>query len=272
MGVRPPPGYLGQLDPEFQARLEQRFATVPLEQCYWYHCVLLPDGTFIQGVWDLVENEDKYLGGIDLTDKRVLEVGPASGWITLYMVQQRAEVVVLDIGWDLAPDLLPYRGIDLSAMRQEQREFCARVVNSWWYLRRRWGHSARAVYAPIYDLPGDLGRYDVSVFGSILLHLRDPFLALQQAASLTDETIVVVEPLSVPHEERDRRVMYWNPTQGDNPNGWWQISPATIRDMLSVLGFEDSTITYNRQVYRAPEFPDADAGEGINFTIVAHRP
>lgn len=266
----PPPGYLGQLDPDFQRELAGRWADVRLEDCYFYHSVLLPDGSFVRGPWDLIDNESEYLGGIDLAGRTVLEFGPASGWLTLWMTQQGAEVVINDIGWDLSTDLIPLGTIDLEMTRRVQVARASQVVNSWWYVRNAYGHSARAVYAPIYDLPSDLGRYDVSTFGSILLHLRDPFMALQQAAAVTDDTIVVTEPLLVTTEDIDKPVMFWNPSKSTNPNGWWLLPPGVITDMLDVLGFPNATVSYHRQYY-VPETNPELAAEATLYTVVARR-
>jgi len=139
------------------------------------------------------------------------------------------------------------------------------------YKRQAYGHLARAVYAPIYDLPGDLGRYDVAVFASILLHLRDPFRALEQAAAVTDDTIVVVEPLGVPAEDIDRPILFWNPTESANPNGWWLLTPGVITNMLAVLGFPNSTVTYHRQYFRPETAPGSEPVEATLFTVVARR-
>ena len=106
----------------------------------------------------------------------------------------------------------------------------------------------------------------MSVFGSLLLHLRDPFTALEQAAAVTDDTIVVVDRLAVPAEDIDRPVLFWNPTQSANPNGWWLLPPGVVTDMLDVLGFPDATVSYHRQYYRpesAPELADE--------VVVLHR-
>ena len=269
--AEPPPGYLGQLDPEFQRQLAGRWADVRLEDCYFYHCALLPDGSFVKGPWDLNDNESEYLGGIDLAGRSVLEFGPASGWLTVWMTQQGAEVVIIDIGWDLSTDLIPLATFDLEAMRVSQVAFASQVENSWWYLRKAYGHSARAVYAPVYDLPRDLGRYDVSVFGSILLHLRDPFKALEQAAAVTDDTIVVVEPLGVPAEDIDRSILFWNPTHSANVNGWWLLTPGVLTDMLAVLGFPNATVSYHKQYYLPETAPGATPAEVTLYTVVARR-
>ena len=266
----PPPGYLGQLDPEFQRQLAGRWADVRLEDCYFYHSVLFPDGSFVRGPWDLIDNESEYLGGIDLAGRSVLEYGPASGWLTVWMTQQGAEVVIIDIGWDLSTDLIPLATFDLEQTRREQVARAGQVVNSWWYVRKAYGHSARAIYAPVYDLPSDVGRYDVSTFGSILLHLRDPFMALQQAAAVTDDAIVVVEPLVVPAEDVDRPVLFWNPSHSTNPNAWWLLPPGVITDMLEVLGFPNATVSYHRQYY-IPETNPELADEVTFYTVVARR-
>lgn len=269
--VDPPAEYLGQLDPHFQRQLAERWSDVRLEDCHFYHSVLLPDGSFIEGPWDLLDNEREYLGGIDLAGRRVLEFGPASGWLTVWMTQQGADVVALDVGWDLTYDVMPLSTIDVEKARADSVALATRVENAWWYLRRVYGHSARAVYAPIYDLPPDLGRYDVTVFGSVLLHLRDPFRALEQAAAITDGTIVVTEPLNVGPGEVDRPVLLWNPTHGTNWAGWWSLSPGVVTDMLGVLGFPSATVTYHRQLYRPPGVPDAVPTEATVYTVVARQ-
>ena len=61
------------------------------------------------------------------------------------------------------------------------------------YLHRDRGSKVRVVYGNIYDVPRDIGTFDVATFGSILLHLRHPFTALEQAARRTTEAIVVTE-------------------------------------------------------------------------------
>ena len=63
-------------------------------------------------------------------------------------------------------------------------------------------HASRAkvVTSSVYELPRAIGPVDVSTFGAVLLHVRDPFLALQRALCHTRERVVVtdLEPESVP--------------------------------------------------------------------------
>jgi hypothetical protein len=50
--------------------------------CRWYHMFDKPDGSVIRGSWDYRHNVDDYLGQVDFRDKSVLEIGPASGFLT----------------------------------------------------------------------------------------------------------------------------------------------------------------------------------------------
>jgi hypothetical protein len=47
----------------------------------------------------------------------------------------------------------------------------------------------------VYAIPEEIGLVDIAVYGSILLHLRDPFLALQSGLKLVKDTVVTSEPL-----------------------------------------------------------------------------
>jgi hypothetical protein len=246
--------------------------SVSLPDCYFYHRVRLPDGRTIDGPWNLLGGEREYLGSAPLSGRRVLELGPATGWLTVWMEQQGASVVGFDLGWDLAPDLLPLPGLDLEVTRAAQVAFLCRVQNAWWYLRREYELKAQAVYGPIYDIPSDIGRFDVAIFGSILLHLRDPFLALHQVASRTVEAIVIVEPLvSRDAGEVDHPLARWNPSRTTNPNAWWTFAPGLFTDMLSLLGFPHTTVTYHQQPYRPETNPTGTHVGAPQFTVVGRR-
>jgi len=81
----PPRDYLGQLDPAFQASESGRHEDADLSDFVWYHAVELPDGQVLPGAWDLRGHEEAYLGGVDVAGKRVLELGPATGYLTFYL-------------------------------------------------------------------------------------------------------------------------------------------------------------------------------------------
>lgn len=249
---RPPP-YRGQLTAEFQAALQARFSGVGAEDCAFYHTTELPDGRVFEAEWDLRGQEALFLGRQDLAGKRVIEYGPASGALSAYMAKHGAELTVFDLPFGRSPDIMPFPDLDGEASRRSGAEAMGRLRNSWWFARRELGFDARAVYADIYDQPDDLGEYDVAVFSMILLHLSNPFRALQMAAARTRGTMVLTELMDAPPGVRDLwmelaayPVAVFGPSSP--PVGvvhWWTLTPAVLRHMLWRLGFTDiSTVPH----------------------------
>lgn len=61
----------------------------------------------MEGEWDLRHGVDEYLGKVAFAGQRVLEIGPASGFLTFEMEKRGAEVVSVEVtedhGWDFVP-------------------------------------------------------------------------------------------------------------------------------------------------------------------------
>jgi O-methyltransferase len=221
------------------------------------------------GSWDLREAWRDYLGGLDLKGLRVLEFGPASGYLSLKMEEMGAEVVVFDLPPGTPPDLLPEPSVDAEALSRTVATTIDRVRNSWWYSHRLFGSKNKATYGDIYHLPSWLGRFDVSVFAAILLHLANPFAALRQAAAVTDTTFIVTD--LYPGHLRDLAVMEFSPNpEGGYPTSWWLISPNAIVRMLKLLGFSDVRISYHQHRHH-PALARDDFKVRRFFTIVANR-
>ncbi len=164
--------------------------------CWFYHTIDLPGLGTVAADWDLRGGVDDYLGHVPLAGKRVLELGTASGFLAFEMEKRGAEVVAFDLAPGLAPDVLPLAGYaDLAGLLAGYGAFYARLRNSFWLGHRLLNSRAKVVYGDIYHVPAAFGPVDVSTFGCILLHLRDPFLALASAARLTRETLVVTDRL-----------------------------------------------------------------------------
>ncbi len=91
---------------------ERIFATPRKEEdladCYFYHTMELPGRGVIEGQdWDLRGRVDEYLGNVDFAGQRVLEIGPASGFLTFEMEKRGADVISVEVtdehGWDFVP-------------------------------------------------------------------------------------------------------------------------------------------------------------------------
>jgi O-methyltransferase len=187
----------------------------------------------------------------------------------MQMAASGADVVVFDLPRGKAPDLLPIPGRDMASVRAETAAGIERVLKSWWYFRRAFKWQAGVVYGDIYRLPDDLGRFDVTLLGAILLHLRDPFRAIQQVAAITDRTIVVTDLLQ--REFGGNSYLEFCPhPELNHAMGWWYISPGAISRMLRIVGFEPVRLTTHSHNFHASL--EADKFSTLEFfTVVAER-
>ncbi|BBC70935.1 conserved hypothetical protein [Altererythrobacter sp. B11] len=238
-----------------------------LDECYFYHSMDVPGYGPVQGEWDLRGRIGPYLGNFNFAGKRVLDVGAASGILSFHMETQGAEVVSFDLSDDYDWDIVPFAANDADSMRQERRRHLRRINNGYWLCHRAFQSRARMVNGVVYDIPQTIGPVDVSVFGSILLHLRDPFLALENAARLTRETMIVAD-LS-PYGKlasRYRRTPRFMP-RADRPDGisdgWFRLPPLLVQEYLGILGFGQQSITWHDFQYGGRMRPI--------YTIIAHR-
>lgn len=265
-------GFEGQLTEEFQARLALAHAGAGRDECDFYHTMELGDGEVLEGAWDLRGGERSYLGHVDVTGQRVLELGPATGHLSFHMERQGADVVAFDLAPGMAADIVPQEGHDLEAHKRLSLVYAERVRNGWWYGHRALGSRCRAVYGDIYRLPGDLRRFDISTFGAILMHLSKPFFALQQAAALTDKAIVVTDSIPFLPADPDATACEFAPVDTTKSVVvWWQLTPGAVIRMLRVLGFLEFSVHYHVQRHHAHHELGNPAAETLLYTVVAER-
>ena len=168
-----------------------------LDQCIFYHSMDLPKHGSITGEWDLRSGVERYLGHVDFRNKRVLDVGTAGGFLAFWMERQGARVVGFDLSENYHWDQVPFGGGVDSGESAKERESVRKLNNSFWFTRALLHSKVQMVYGTVYDIPEEIGPVDIATFGSILIHLRDPFLALWSALRLTTETVVIANPISI---------------------------------------------------------------------------
>lgn len=168
-----------------------------LTDCWFYHTIDLPGYGCIEGQWDLRAGIDAYLGSVPLRGKRALDLGTASGFVCFHMERQGAEVVAFDLSEEYAHqrNIVPFAGRDWRADIANSEPFIRQLNNSYWLSHHALNSSARVAYGSIYAVPKAIGMVDLALFGCILLHLRDPFLALANTAHLVRETIIVADAI-----------------------------------------------------------------------------
>ena len=118
---------------------------VKFEDCLFYHTVDIPNHGVVRGQWDLRQQVDTYLGGYRFAGKRVLEIGPASGFLTCEMGRRGADVVALEVPDD--PGWISFHTYEaLQPIFGRRRQGMTRIKNSFWFLHQLNGSKARLCY------------------------------------------------------------------------------------------------------------------------------
>ncbi len=265
-----------------------------LDECFFYHSVDVPSHGHAPGPWDLRGGVDDYLGRVDLRGKRVLDVGAASGFLSFEMERRGASVVAYDLCEEQDWDSVPYARHEHEFVARGRREHVRRLNNSFWLCHRAFGSAARMAHGTVYEVPEALGPVDVATIGCLLLHLRDPFLALERVLRLVRETVIVVDFLEMVDEApRAARPPLWrralsrvkrglglprkpaapprapgmvflpDPQECMPKETWWRLNPEVVCRIVGVLGFRDTTVTYHDQKF--------DGRLARLFTVVGRR-
>ena len=215
---------------------EQRAGEAPVQelrdrlpQLTWYHTQELAPGVVTPGMFDLRQYVDRYGIPADLSGLRVLDVGTFEGFWAFELERRGATVTALDVDriqdLDWPPRLRPAE----DGRRGEGFELAKQAL----------GSSARRVGASIYDATPEAlgGPFDLVFCGSVLIHLRDPMLALERMAGLCADRFILADEYS--------RRLRWLPFvaaefRGETPwSTWWRPSISAWLAMVRVAGFED---------------------------------
>src|SRR6266851_6623761 len=208
-----------------------------LNDCWFYHVMDLPGyGLTPDGHWDLRGRVSDYIGHVDVRGKRVLDVGTASGFLTFEMEKQGAEVVSLDVDGAHRIFLKPIAGslftTDRAAWIKTHGMGFDKLKNAYWLAHRVLGSRSRAFYGDVYDLPPELGEFDVGVIGQILVHLSDPVRALASVLARCREQLVITEGMI----DDDKPTMTL--ASGGNESAWWRGSTGLYREVLTTAGWQ----------------------------------
>jgi hypothetical protein len=249
------------IDIDYSLFVEPPEDVVPFEQCVWYHKMDLPGIGETPGLWDLRKGMDEYLGGVTVNGERVMEIGPASGHVTVELERRGADVVVAEVTNDRGWDFVPYSELDMTAIKRERRVHIQDLKNTFWFVHRATHSRARAFYGDIENLPAGLGQFDTTFLLSVLLHCRNPIAIVESVAKRTRSRLVITElQLQMPIGP----TMSLVPTAKNRVwDTWWVFTPALFKQLLAIMGFDSFRVTHHSQ-------PNAGV-ENNFFTLVAER-
>ncbi len=193
------------------------------------------------------------------------------------MESKGAQVIACDLSDDDTWDVVPSSWVDHVRIANDFKAHLHSVRNSFWLCHRAYASNVKVVYSSVYELPDEVGAVDIAGVSCVLLHLRDPFYALQKVARLTKETIIVTEPISqrllpfVVFTELLEKVGLRTPLTMFAPyyrtgrfDTWWYSTPAAIRQFVEVLGFgRHATRFHSKARSKGHRFP--------LYTVVSYK-
>ena len=217
----------------------------------WYHCIEVAPGLVTPGLFDLRPIVDE-MPWPDVRGLRCLDVGTADGFLAFELERRgAAEVVAVDLAthelWDFETRVGPLGAEYLRAVAGPAAGAGFGVAH-----RLR---SSSVSFQPlsVYSLsPETVGTFDLVVCGSLLLHMRDPLLALASIASVCRGRLLCTNQVDLgrtalrPHSPLVRLDGTSGVTQ------WWIPNAAGHRQMLRAAGF---TVERVSRLYSIPFGP-----------------
>src|SRR3954463_2436416 len=156
----------------------------------WYHTMELAPGVTTPGMFDHRPYVDRYGIPADLSGKRALDVGTMDGFWAFELERRGARVTALDLDDPAALDWPPRLRRAGEARAAEGADLAR--GSGFEVAHRALGSAVERRTMSVYDATPEAlgGPFDLVFCGSVLIHLRDPMLALERLAVLRGGRLV----------------------------------------------------------------------------------
>jgi SAM-dependent methyltransferase len=238
--------------------------------CFFYHVMDIPGHGLTTGLWDLRQGVDDCLGRMNYSGKRVLEIGPASGFLTFEMEKRGAQVVAVELLDDPGWDFVPYPEPLLRPILEPRRKHHMRLLkNSFWFAHAAHKSEAKLYYGDAYHLPDALGQFDIAIMAAVLLHCRNPLQIVEQCARRA-KTLVIVDALA---KDLEGKPVCWLVPTADNFDWdtWWRFSTDFFVQFCQVLGHSRTNVFSHSKCCVPPSRHDPQPQSPELFTVVASK-
>jgi tRNA (mo5U34)-methyltransferase len=98
--------------------------------------------------------------------------------------------------------------------------------------------------------PERIGRWDVVLFAGVLYHMIHPVLALEHAASVTRELLIVETATDLEFVRRPAIAFYPGAELGRDVTNWSGANTKALKAMLHSCGFQEVTVMYRKPFLR----------------------
>ena len=211
---------------------EARSARERVAGMEWYHTLELPHGIVTPGYTDHRASLPLYGLPSDMRGMRVLDVATFDGYWAFEMERRGAQVLAIDIGsWAEFDYPRALRSLAVGADE--------RVTGGGFALAKELlgSHVERQIVS-VYQLdPSQVGQFDFVFLSDLLLHLRDPQLALEHVCSVVKPggTAVIADVFNPALEPYAGVCLTEMIPFRDHMR--WLPSTATLKEMLRLAGF-----------------------------------
>jgi tRNA (mo5U34)-methyltransferase len=224
----------------------------------WYHTLDLGNGLLTPGFYDHRPILERYGLPPRLDGMRVLDIAAFDGFWSFEFERRGAqEVVALDIASAAELDLAP-RVRAAMTETQLNRSFGGgfRLAHA------HYGSSVRHVHCNVYDMkPADLGCFDLVHCGDLLLHLRDPLLALMRIREMTKGQAFISDCIFPDLDRHDGAMAQYE--GGASDNIWWRFGANSLSRIILDAGFD--------KVEEVARFRYGPRGQGNTLWHVVYR-
>jgi len=128
-----------------------------------YHIITTPNGQKLKGRWDITKYIKYYQIPEDLSNKTVLDIGPAEGFFSFEMEKRGADVTAID------------------SYFQDYREELCQLMKS----------NVKFVVKDLLSLNERFGKFDIVFCSNVLQHNLDWFGNFQRIRSVTKEKAII---------------------------------------------------------------------------------
>ena len=197
----------------------------------WYHVIDLPYGVVTPGFVDHRHQLDKYGLPEDMTGMRALDVATYDGFWAREMERRGAEVVAIDIE-SMADVDLPRNWED-----EFKKAGFDTPTGAGFKLASELLHSrVQREICSVYDLgPEKFGMFDVAFCSDLLLHLRDPLMAIENIWRVVKGYAIFADVHEPELETVDAPVTEF--AMADKMAMWWRPNTRCLIRMMQVARF-----------------------------------
>ena len=257
---------------------------ISLDDCEWYHIMEVPgvDG-LTDGSFDCREDIDSIFGNLDFKNKKVLNLGPITGYLNFAAEKRGADVTSIDLGVESNNLQRDWVYNVKKPWKKDMAEFMAREKkrrNAFWYAHKALKSKSKLIVSHINNLPDEAGIHDIGIIFSVLVHIRDPFTALLRMCAHCNEKIVITELggykmrntlfNKIPRFFRKNflkappPIMRFLPASWKQGAAWWAFNQEAIIKMLALLGFEKTTVIYH-------DYKDNEGKKVFQYSVIGER-